>query len=243
MEALLNLEWKNQHSVQEFPFIGSSPYFPDGIFVDLSVLAYNSESIYLSSLLINQIDISGELTTSSGEIMSFSEPIQESQNGYAQVISSDGRVRGTIAFGDDSPNLIRSIGTKSITMSEDVKVSPSCLIGLHPKQVSSIVLNNQKYSGTIKLKGDEGVFISGTGNDVQINATGKIVVNPCCEEYYPPLKAIEVLKNGESSLVVPVNGGIIIRSSDSGQPHSVSDERQLIRVSSMKNGVSIYLAN
>lgn len=234
MDAVINVEWRNQHSLQEFPFVGSSAYFPNGIFVDLAVAAYAAETVYLDSISIDEAQISGTLKTDTGETLSFSEAINDSSDASSEILASDGRSRGRVVFGLLAPSLIRSIGTKSMNFSVAVPVDPGCFIKLHEKQVASVEINGIKYRGIINFEAGDGVEIGGSGNEVSINATGKIVLDPCCQEY-DPVKTI--------SGVAPVMGGIIIKPKDSGQPHATYDNKQLIRITSIANGISISLSN
>lgn len=234
MEAISTLEWRNQHSCHEFPLIDSSSYIPDGIFVDIAVALYNSEKVFLNEISIDEKYISGSIKSDTGDTLSFSAEIAETSDAVVEALSTDGRSRGRIVFGHDAPKLIMSIGTKNLSLYGLVEVIQSCVISIHADQVSSVGVGNSKYRGIVNLVAGDGVQISGTGNDIIVNATGKMVFDPCCEEY----ATVKTIAN-----VSPGSDGILIRPKDTGQPHTPDDIRQLIRVTNTSNGITISLSN
>lgn len=236
MESIFYKEWRNQHSEQDFPFIGSSNYFPTGLIVDMSLAVFGVNTVYLSTLLITEYNISGTLTSSSGKIFTFSHPIISLSNSQASIINQSDRQMGRIIFGKYAPEIARKMGSGTLTLGEQVVVSPTCLFCFKSNQVSSITIGQTAYSGFMKWQASDGISISGTGNNVVINATGKQIDSECCVPWNEgPLKSI----NG----IIPSDGKIIIRSADTGQPQNSYDPRQLIRVTSAENEITISLSN
>ena len=220
--------------MQEFPFIGSKNFFPDGLFVDMSIAVYGSSTVYFNTLSIDSRIIYGSFLSDLGERFTFEEEISNSPNKSTDILSSSGRTVGKLVFGRDSIKSIRSIGTKVFSFSESVSVSPGCLFTVHKKMVSSIEVNSKKYRGIVNIVCGDGLNISGTGNEIIINATGKPISDNCCNEY-------DTIKSINS--IHPSDGNIIIRPKDTGQPSNFSDPRQLIRVLPITQGISISLAN
>lgn len=235
MEALSYIEWRNQHSVHEFPFVGSSEYFSNGIFADISVAAYGTTDVWLSSLSVGSDTLSGELATGLGHKMSFSSGISGIGGSRADILSLDGRSVGAISFCLGAEEQIKSTKKSSFVFEDSVAVDPSCVFVVGANCLSALSIGGQTYSGIINLIAGEGVTITGTGSKVAINAVGASPAHdPCC----PDRVAVRTI-NG----VAPERGRLLVRPSDTGQPQSPQDPRQLVRVTGASNGILIFLSN
>jgi len=236
METDIYTEWRNQHESQEFPFIGSSGYFPNNLFVDISIASYGSQSIWLSSLSQSGSVINGILKSDSGEVFSFSQTSFNSCNAAAPITSSRGKQVGTIVFGESAPSMVPFITSSSSSIKDGtILVDPLCIFVFSPKQVSSIQIGRDVYSGVIKLVEGEGVTITGTGSNVVVNSIGGDNSPDCCLKTFQPLKSI--------NSITTKNGNLFIRAQDVGQPASSTDVQQIIRINPIPNGIQISLSN
>ena len=236
MESEEYIEWRNQHELQEFPFIGSSGYLPDDLFVDLSIACYGATSLWLSSLSVQGNLLKGLIKSSRGDSFYFSQTTFNASNSTATITSDSGRIVGSVVFGPSATDAVAFVNNRSNSITSGVvKIDPSCAFILNVNQVSSITIGRTPYSGVVKLVEGEGVEITGTGSNIVVNATGYNTIADCCVVDYTPLKSI----NG----VAPVSGRLNIKARDIGQPLSTSDIQQLIRVRPISNGIEISLAN
>ena len=234
MEALEYQEWRNQHAQQEFPFVGSSPYFPDGIIVDMSIACYGSANLSISSLVVVGGSLVGSIQSDNGASYSFTQTTFNASNSNAPVITSGGNTVGTVVFGPNASDLIPQISPTSKSMNS-VTIESSCVFTFAINQVASLVIAKKNYSGIINLVEGEGVSIGGTGQNIVINAIGTNSNLDCCTESYIPLKSI--------NSIAPINGALLVTVRDIGQPLSSADPMQLASVVSIKNGIEISLNN
>jgi hypothetical protein len=235
MDALYYREWRDQHSQESFPFVGSDKYFANEIFSDLSISVYGSPFVWLERLNINS-DIVGTLSDGIGNIYSFSHPLFSASGAHTNIIDSSNNVRGKIVFGRQATEIIGQSSVNEILPSpQEISVVPSCIFSFNPRQVSGISINEVTYRGKINFVEGEGINITGSGSNIVVNAVGqKNLSNDCCPESDVVLKTI----NNRP----PINGSFFIQPRVIEQPTSLNSPRQLIKILSIEDGLQISLS-
>jgi len=234
METLYYREWRDQHSQESFPFIGSDKYFPGEIFVDLSISIFGGSNVWLNELSIGS-DIVGAMSDDFGNTYTFSHPLFNASGAHTNILDSSDNVRGKIVFGRQATEVIGRSPIQEISpRPREIKVVPSCIFSFNPRQVSGLVVNGRTFRGVVNFIEGEGINISGLESNIIINAVGKKTLEECCPESDIVLKTI----NNK----LPMNGSFFIEPRVIEQPSSQDSPRQLIRVISIEDGLQISLA-
>lgn len=235
MDALYYREWRDQHSQESFPFIGSEEYFPNEIFSDLSVSVYGTSFVWLNSLIIGS-DVVGNLSDGLGNSYSFSHPLFNASGAHTDILDSSGNVRGKIVFGRQATEIIGQSSINQISLSpREILIVPSCIFSFNIRQVSGININGVTCRGVVNFIEGDGINITGDGSNIIVNAVGqKTLSDECCPESDIVLKTI----NNRP----PVNGSFFIKPRIIEQPTSIESPRQLIRVLSTNDGLQISLS-
>ena len=234
MDALYYRQWRDQHLDEDFPFVGSGQFFPDTIFVDLSISVYGSVNIYLTSLEINS-KLVGTLEDERENVYTFSHTLFNISSSSCDIFDSNNRVRGKIVFGRNALDSINELATSEIAIPYgSVKIVSSCIFTFNVNQVSGLTVGDNTYRGNINLVEGDGVKITGLDNNIIINAVGKKTPDDCC------IHSSIVLKTINSNL--PINGQFFIKPRVIEQPTSSISPRQLIRINPIQNGVELTLA-
>lgn len=234
MEAIYYREWRDQHLDESFPFINSEKYFSNEIFVDLSIATYNSPNVWLNSLSASA-DLSGILSDDFGNSYTFSHTVFNISGSHCNILDENNLVKGKIVFGRNALNAIYQSNIDSIDIPpKNIRVVPSCVFSFNARQVSGLSINRKTYRGNIKFIEGDGVKITGTENNIIINAVGKKTPDECCPETGVVLKTI----NGKE----PLNGSFFIQAKVVEQPTSIDSPRQLIKINNITDGLEISLA-
>ena len=235
MDALYYREWRDQHSQESFPFIGSEKYFPNEIFSDLSISVYGNPLVWLDSLSVES-NIVGSLSDGLGNSYSFSRPLFNASGANADIIDSSDNIRGKIVFGRQATEIIGQSSINEISPSpREILIVPSCIFSFNVRQVSGININGVTCRGVVNLIEGDGINITGDGSNIIVNAVGqKTFSDECCTESDIVLKTI----NNRP----PINGSFFIQPRVIEQPTSLESPRQLIRVLNISNGLQISLS-
>ena len=234
MDALYYRQWRDQHLEEDFPFIGSGQFFADNIFVDLSISTYGSVDVYLTNIQVGSA-LSGVLKDERENIYTFSHTLFNISSSSCDILDSRKSVRGKVIFGRNALDSINEISELNINIPYGVvRVVPSCIFTFNANQVSGIRIGNNIYRGDVNFIEGDGVKITGSNNDIIINAVGKKTPNDCCIHSSIVLKTI----NSTS----PINGQFYIKPRVIEQPVSSSSPRQLIRINPIDHGLELTLA-
>jgi len=221
MEAVVYQGWRNQHENHEFPFEGSSGFLPDGLFVDACLTSFGDSPLRLSRLTTQNGKVSGEISGDEGSgFLTFS--LDPDSDDSTTVVDENGIKRGTIVFGKDSPRLWKELGQGDVDLPQGLFFSPSCVLSLSRRQVSSFYSGGQeRISGIVSLVPSDEVALTGSGNLVVVNAVGRNEPDPCCDDG-PFLLSINSVKPDRNKLFMGVE--------DLGQPQGRDDIRQGLRI-------------
>jgi hypothetical protein len=235
MDALYYREWRDQHSQESFPFIGSEKYFPNEIFSDLSISVYGSPLVWLDSLSVES-NIVGSLSDGLGNSYSFSHPLFNASGAHTDIVDSSGNIRGKIVFGRQATEIIGQSSINEVSPSpREILIVPSCIFSFNVRQVSGININGVTCRGVVNFIEGDGINITGEGSNIVINAVGeKTLSDECCPESDIVLKTI----NNR----LPINGSFFIQPRIIEQPTSSESPRQLIRVLVIEDGLQISLS-
>jgi hypothetical protein len=235
MDALYYREWRDQHSQESFPFIGSKKYFPDEIFSDLSISVYGSSTVWLSDLNIES-NITGRFLDELGNSYFFSHPLFNASGAHTNIVDSSNNARGKIVFGRQATEIIGQSSINEISpSSREILIVPSCIFSFNVRQVSGININGVTCRGVVNFIEGDGINITGDGSQIIVNAVGqKTFSDDCCPESDIVLKTI----NNRS----PINGSFFIQPRIIEQPTSLESPRQLIRVLNILDGLQISLS-
>lgn len=234
MDALYYRQWRDQHLEEDFPFIGSGQFFADNIFVDLSLSTYGAVDVYLTSIELGS-RLSGVLEDERENIYTFSHTLFNISSSSCDILDAQNNVRGKVVFGRNALDSINEISESNISIPYGVvRLVPSCIFTFNANQVSGITIRGNTYRGDINFIEGEGVKITGSNNDIIINAVGKKTPDDCCIQSSIVLKTINSIS--------PINGQFFIKPRVIEQPTSSSSPRQLIRISPIQHGLEITLA-
>jgi hypothetical protein len=234
MDALYYRQWRDQHLEEDFPFVGSGEFFPDNIFVDLSISVYGSVNIYLTSIRISS-DLSGTLEDERENVYTFSHTLFDISSSSCDILDVEQRVRGKIVFGRNALDSINELTSSLINIPYgSVRVVSSCIFTFHVNQASGLTIGNNTYRGDINLVEGDGIKITGSNNNIIINAVGKKTPDDCCIHSSIVLKTINSRP--------PINGQFYIKPRVIEQPTTSTSPRQLIRITPIENGIELTLA-
>ncbi len=234
MDAIYYRQWRDQHLEEDFPFVGSGQYFPDNIFADLSISTYGSSIIYLTKLGLGS-QLVGILEDDRENIYTFSHTIFNISSSSCDILDSNNKVRGKVVFGRNALDSLNELAKLEIRIPYgDVRVVPSCIFTFGRDQVSGIVIGENTYRGDINFIEGDGVKITGSENNIIINAVGKKTPDDCCIHSSIVLKTL----NSRPS----ISGQFFIKPRVIEQPTSSSSPRQLIRITPIQHGLELTLA-
>jgi hypothetical protein len=235
MDALYYREWRDQHSQESFPFIGSEKHFSNQIFSDLSISIYGTSLVWLDSLSFKS-SVVGNFSDELGNSYFFSHPSFNASSAHTNIIDSSGTVRGKIVFGRQAAEIIDQSSIDEISFNpREILIVPSCIFSFNSKQVSGININGTMCRGVVNFIEGEGISITGVGSNIIVNAVGqKTLSDDCCIESDIVLKTI----NNR----LPINGSFFIQPRVVEQPTSSESPRQLIRVLGIDDGLQISLS-
>jgi len=243
MENVFYKEWQNQNELRSFPFIDPNALIPPGIFVDLCISCFGVVSVFLSSILISEKNINGKLMDSSGNAYTFEKDIISSDT-KINIYNKYKRNVGIVVLGKHFyKNLLKIKNIKILNLgAREIQVYPSCVLCINGNQAEFVSINNQEQSGIFNFIESNEVKINGSGSDIIFDVSGSSLDDECCtlfdKDTHDPITVLKRL-----NLVSTNNGKILIKTKDSGQPTNVLQDRQIIRINSIPNGIQIGVAN
>jgi hypothetical protein len=243
MENIFYKEWENQNELKSFPFIDPLGIIPAEIFVDLSISCFGDVNVFLSSISISEKNISGIFIDSTENSYTFNKDIVSSDR-KIKIYNKYDRCIGVIVLSKNFYKTLIKTTQIKIPSFEDGRpqIYPSCVLQISGNQAEFISINGQEQSGIFNFIESPEVKIDGSGSDIIFNVSGSSRGDECCELINKNTGLpVTVLKR--LNLISPNNGKIFIKGRDSGQPINVVQNRQILRINSIANGIQIGVAN
>jgi len=245
MENIFYKNWQNQNELRSFPFIDPTGSIPEWIFVDLSISCFGNVFVFLTDLSITSKKINGSFMDSLDNTYTFSKEVNSTDKKIS-IYNKYNRNVGVIVLSSDFYKKIINIGEVLITPyasgeTQSIRVYPSCVLSINNNQIEYISIDDKKKSGIFNFIESPDIKIDGTGSDIIFNASGSSVDDECCTLIDSAGNPITVLTR--LNAISTLNGKILIKIKDSGQPSNVLDNRQIIRINSIPNGIQIGAAN
>jgi hypothetical protein len=243
MENIFYKEWQNQNELRSFPFIDPYNIIPPEIFVDLSISCFGNVDVFLSSIYLSEKNINGKFLDSSNNLYKFNKDIVKTDT-KIKIYNKYNRNVGSIVLGKNFYSIL--LKTKKVQMPQiaggGIKVYPSCVFLINSSQAEFISINGAAQSGIFNFIESPEVKIDGTGSDIIFNVSGSSSDDECCtlidKNTNQPITILKRL-----NLISPNNGKVLIKVRDSGQPINVLQDRQILRINSIPNGIQIGVAN
>ncbi len=241
------LSWRNTGETSRFPFREDATLLsttqrsiPEGFLVDAQVFAPNDlEGVpFLKTVRVVGSKILGAVAINDTIIGSFSIASSDVNNGVVALQSDEGFARGTLVFGALAIDAFQTlkIGDNAFTV-ESAGFEASCVFRYPSNVVNSITVLGVPYSGKIALVEGDGVAIVKTSqSDLRFDATGSPTeIQDCCVDPGESVKSI----NGA---VPNSHGNIQFNVETFSEPETPSDDRQVLRLNSIPNGIRFDLA-
>jgi len=243
MENIFYKEWQNQNELRSFPFIDPHNIIPSEIFVDLSISCFGNVDVFLSSISISEQNINGKFLDSSNNLYKFNKDIIKSDT-KIKIYNKYDRDVGSVVLSKNFYSIL--LKTKKIEIPQiaggGIKVYPSCVFLVNSSQAEFISINGAAQSGIFNFIESPEVKIDGTGSDIVFNISGSSSDDECCtlidkntNQPVPILKRLNLISSN--------NGKVLIKVRDSGQPINVLQDRQILRINYIPNGIQIGVTN
>lgn len=250
MQAITYSEWQTGHLENNYPFaseelplsIKSIP-LPHGIVIDACIARYGTNPVWLSRIAISPTAILIVFTTydeNTRKVEISGTSNLENLPGQTMSLAMDGRVCGRIVFGRNALGSIAQI-PQGVHFFQEAKyqLEASCVMSLGTHQVSGIRIGQTNLRGKIALVEGDGVRITATptptGYNLKFDAIGKALDESCCPEDYDPIETI-------GSITPDTLGNVKIVPKQYPEPSTNLEDRQLLRVVPVDDGIKIELA-
>jgi hypothetical protein len=241
-------EWRNQASLVNYPFAsnasrtslsGTSELRTSDI-VDAHIVARTPDErdFHISQMDISSETISGVITSSAGDLGTFSIARSQAAKGSARILDSAGIDRGVIVLGSDDQQLFDLMASGVSEFGPEALSLHECTV-FHPpaSRVATISIDDIPLYGRVRLRAGTGIrfeLVNEGGLDtVIVHATGAQVEKDCGTG--KPIKNF-------NSVPPDGNGLIFIRPSPYANPENDDSNRQVLRITSLENEHAIMIS-
>lgn len=230
-------EWRTQSSLTNFPFVsGSSRTGTDRVskvlesdIVDAHLSATDSSEsgFHISSIGISDTSIEGVVSSSSGEVGTFSIQRGIASGGVANVIDENGIYRGLIVLGREGERpLFDSMPIGVVDFASDaLEFHQSTIFCPARSRVATLSIDDITIHGRIRIKGGDGIRLEllreGSDSVVVIHAVGAQADNNCGAGH--PIKNINSVPPSD-------HGTLFLKPAPYMTPEDATSLRQLLRI-------------
>jgi hypothetical protein len=239
-------EWRNQNSGVKFPFRESAGLestsgllLPNGFLCDAQIFisGQQTSAVYLASISIQGTELQGTVNHGSEVVGVFA--IDFTSPATADIVAPDGRTCGKVIPGQAVPDVFRSLEAGATTFDpQESEFESSCVVQLPGPALTAIRLAGVPHFGKVCLVEGMGIRLVREARDLfRIDADNTSGDQNCqdSEAILPaPIKTINAVLPGQY-------GNINIEPGDYPEPQGPADKRQIIRVSSVENGIMVYI--
>lgn len=241
------VQWRNAGEVSRYPFretaglLSTSNFqLPEGFLVDAQIFkpASFTGSVYLSQLTVSGNLIRGVITAGLLELAQFSIALADLKGGTIPLTNAAGLSRGVIVLGQQAIEIFSKLklGTNLFAAAQ-TEFEASCVCALPLPIVNSISTGSVAHSGKIAMVEGVGIRLEKlSDNALRISAVGSTDgLERCCQEIGEPIRFINEAAPNQY-------GTIILSTEPFNEPEEVTDDRQVLRISTVNNGLVFYLS-
>lgn len=242
------LPWRNAGETAKFPFREAASLLsqtdralPDDFLVDAQIFipAHLGSQPYLQSLRVAGSKILGTVTTEDGTVLGLFDILAaDINNGSAALVSPAGAARGTLVFGSQAIEAFRALSLGDNLFSLDATGFESSCVFQMPGNILHELVFDGPASGKVVLVEGEGVELVKTAvNSFRLDAKGSVrPIADCCDDPGVAIKTINTAVPNEF-------GNINFNLEPFSEPEKPEDQRQVLRIRPIANGLEFYLSN